>query len=152
MREIWKPIPGFHGRYKASSKGRIRSLGRSIRFVSKAGKECYRISRDKILKTDRKINNSGYHTCYLGEDAPMFVHVAVCLAFHGAKPSRLSVVNHKDFNRKNNESRNLEWVTYKENMRHSMAAGRFDNCFRKASQRWSGKKNPKARKDSRFHM
>lgn len=34
-------------------------------------------------------------------------------------------VNHKDFNRTNNYYKNLEWITHRDNIHHSMKAGRM---------------------------
>ena len=33
MNEIWKDIPGYEGKYQASSEGRIRSLTRKVRIT-----------------------------------------------------------------------------------------------------------------------
>lgn len=47
------------------------------------------------------------------------------------------VVNHKDFDKTNNNAWNLEWVTHLENMQHSKNAGRFT----RGSRRYGSKLN-----------
>lgn len=56
-------------------------------------------------------------------------------------------VNHKDFNRTNNYYKNLEWITHKENVLHSMKAGRM------YLSHFDGEKNPQGKlteKDVKF--
>lgn len=46
MQEQWKDIPGYEGRYQASTLGRIRSVSHKVRIgKSRLGKECYRTMR-----------------------------------------------------------------------------------------------------------
>ena len=49
----------------------------------------------------------------------MYVHrlIAECFVLN---PDNLSVVNHKDLNRSNNSAENLEWLTQKQNIQHSV--------------------------------
>jgi hypothetical protein len=49
------------------------------------------------------------------------VHRLVCLAFNWVEGYEYLDVNHKDENKKNNRPQNLEFVTRKENKRHSSA-------------------------------
>lgn len=94
--ERWRPIPGYEGRYEASNLGRIRET--------------------RVLKTD----GGGHRYPRVNIDGrTQYVHRLVALAFLGDPPSSGAVVNHKDFNRKNNSAENLEWVTQTENMRHA---------------------------------
>ena len=48
--EIWKDIPGYEGRYQVSDEGRVRSLDRVVRGVSKTGREYQRKVRGTILR------------------------------------------------------------------------------------------------------
>lgn len=41
-------------------------------------------------------------------------------------PNNLPEVNHKDYNRKNNNADNLEWCTHEYNIKYSADAGRFN--------------------------
>ncbi|WP_313481464.1 HNH endonuclease signature motif containing protein [Atlantibacter hermannii] len=62
------------------------------------------------------------------------VHKLVADNFLGSKPSPNHVVNHKDGNKQNNHSDNLEWVTISENTRHAylngMAGGRKHGSYK----------------------
>lgn len=97
--EIWKDIPGYEGKYQASTYGRIKSLN-----YKRSGKE-------KILKTF--INNSGYLILNLNNKT-WLVHRLTALTFI-ENPKNYSIINHKDENKLNNKVENLEWTTSKYN-------------------------------------
>lgn len=125
--ELWRKIPGFE-LYSASSVGRIRND-----------------STGKILKTSKRVNNSGYEMVQLGagNHRVLSVHWCVAAAFIGV--SRLHV-NHKNSKRRDNRIENLEWVTRKENMLHAKLRGRLDHVWAANGKRWAGANNPKAKK------
>jgi len=116
---IWKDIPWFSN-YQASSEGRIRRKG-----------------DDKILEMtgDRTDKKSYPTTSAIGDNRKTktaFVHVLVCLAFHGLPPdeSTLYDVNHKDGNKWNSRPSNLEWMTRSENLIHAYETGLRNDCCR----------------------
>ena len=98
--EIWKDIKGYEGLYQVSSKGRIKNRHGKL----------------------RKLNNlNGYQTIYLyknNKGKNKYVHRLVAQAFIDNYSENLDV-NHKDFNRSNNNVENLECVTRGENFRYS---------------------------------
>lgn len=63
MAEIWKDIPGYEGRYQASTEGRIRSCTWIQECVPRDGKREYtRVHKGRVLKTC--IGSNGYR--YVG--------------------------------------------------------------------------------------
>lgn len=83
------------------------------KLISKNGEAINPIRRKQ--KATTYVNNDGY-LCF-GGGIPVHLYVAygwVDGYFEGAE------VNHKDFNRKNNCATNLEWVTHKKNIEHSV--------------------------------
>lgn len=112
--EEWRDIPGFEGRYKVSSHGRICSMRRKNAFG--------RIRRHWV---DAK----GYqHFGYRNEDGSMKkigIHRAVAMAFH-PNPENKPFVNHIDANPSNNHKDNLEWCTPKENMEWAVKLGHMN--------------------------
>lgn len=99
MLEIWKPIEGYETFYKISNTGKVFSVRKNI-----------------VMKT--YINNSGYECIKVksqGRSRHLLVHRLVAYAFCPGYEDNL-VVNHKDGNRLNNFSSNLEWCTTKENI------------------------------------
>jgi hypothetical protein len=114
--EIWKPVPGYDY-LEASSLGRVRSLARSQLEPNRMrpGTLCTRHYQTRVRSPlARKF---GYVVITLREEGrrvPRFVHVLVCLAFHGPKPPGMEV-GHRDGVRENNRPSNLRWVTKKEN-------------------------------------
>lgn len=101
MKELWKNIRGYDDYYLVSNKGRVKSI--------KTGKI-------------RKLfdNNQGYMILTLsknGRKKGFSVHRLVAINFLRKRINRNSV-NHKDGNQKNNNIRNLEWVTNSENLKH----------------------------------
>lgn len=109
--EVWKDIPGYEGKYQISNKGRVKSLPRDEQFCKRP--------KEVILKTF--VCGSGYQEVILrnkGKRKPKLIHRMVAEAFvpnHANKEE----VNHKDGDKFNNVHTNLEWVTPKENIRHS---------------------------------
>lgn len=108
--EKWRELPILDGRYRISSFGRIYS------------------SRGKKNGTYREIkqhNNSfGYMQVNLmddnGVERKKYVHRLVASVFL-PNPNKLSDVNHKDGDRSNNKASNLEWMSHKDNVHHSIA-------------------------------
>lgn len=120
-KEIWKDIPGYEGRYQASSLGRIRSL---LNFHDKG----------KYLVLSQRLNTNKYLFVLLYKDGGrkfIGVHRLVCLAFH-ENPNNLPCVNHKDENPLNNCADNLEWCTHKYNSNYGTRNKRIsDSCDKK---------------------
>lgn len=50
--EIWKAIPGYEGRYEASSLGRIRSVKRKIVIVREYGGDCGKLRLSCMTSSD----------------------------------------------------------------------------------------------------
>lgn len=109
MKEIWKDIQGYEGRYQISNYGHIKSLkrngcsGGTIRLEEKHGYVRVRLWKESTVK-----NYS--------------VHKLVALSFI-PNPSNKQYINHKDGNKKNNHADNLEWCSHKENMIHAYNTG-----------------------------
>lgn len=93
-----------------------------------------------------------------GEDNRFFVHRIVAEVFI-EHDEQLNEVNHKDENKQNNNVKNLEWVTHKENMNYGTrterqartARGRkrsplTDETKIKISDKLKGSNHPKAKK------
>lgn len=122
MKEVFKDIPGYEGKYQVSNLGRVKSLD-----YNKTGKE-------RILKLRQ--NNSGYLyviLCKNGKLKNYLVHRLVATTFI-ENPDNLPCVNHKDLNRHNNKVSNLEFCTYYYNNTynnrhkiHSRKVGCFKN-------------------------
>ena len=103
--EIFKDIPGHEGLYQVSNLGNVKSLNYN------------KTKLERILKPG--INLGGYKIVILskcGDKKTRQVHQLVAIAFLNHKLSGFElVVNHKDFNRLNNNVDNLEIVTTREN-------------------------------------
>lgn len=105
---MWKDFEYGGLKYKANELGEIFGIG-----------------RNKIIK--QRINSDGYCVVTLGlgiKRVSVRVHKIIAMLFvdgyfDGAE------VNHKDFNRKNNKSENLEWVTHLDNVMFSVEAGHY---------------------------
>ena len=118
-KELWKPIPGFAGRYEASSLGRVRSVDRTEMVRSRSGKVAPRRYKGRVLKQSRR----GYRGLYPyvnlraeGKQTSMSVHLAVLLAHVGPPPFVGAEVLHgPNHDPEDNRVCNLRWGTHEEN-------------------------------------
>ena len=101
MKETFKDIPGFNGRYQISNLGRIRN------------------NKGHIMAT--YINGEGYEELRLinseGKRRKYRVHRLVLLTFDELKPNNYKelCVDHIDSNKLNNNLNNLQWLTNEAN-------------------------------------
>lgn len=130
MEEVWKGIPGYEQYYEASSIGNVRRIKRSLK------------NRGMLNKHLSKcISGNGYLAVSLfSEGKPkrlFYIHRLVAATFID-NPENKKEVNHKNGIKTDNTIANLEWVTAKENTRHSLQMG-----FKDQSNTW-GENHPKA--------
>ena len=107
-REEWRWVPGYEDLYMVSNFGNVMSQ-RSGHGSSPMG----------ILKPQK--NNAGYLQVNLIKNKKsknVMIHRIVAAAFI-PNPDNKEEVNHKDGNKTNNHTSNLEWVTRSENLRHA---------------------------------
>lgn len=116
-REVWKDIVDYEGSYQVSNKGNVKSLDRITK--TKNNKKILYVG--KLLNPP--VNNKGYKLVALYKNSKahgIAIHRLVAQAFIPYEVDKLHV-NHKDGNKLNNNTTNLEWVTPKENTRHAIA-------------------------------
>lgn len=119
MEEIWKDIPGFEGKYQASTLGNIRRIGH----------------KPLTLKTYK---NSPYHKVTL-VDAKLKkryfkAHRLIWITFNGPIPEGL-VIDHIDGCRTNNVISNLRAVTLKENSNNPATKANFFKRYHKPGEK-----------------
>lgn len=118
MTEIWKQIPGYEDRYEVSNLGNVRSKDRVIYQKDAHGGMMLKKYNGRIVsQTD---NGNGYMIVSLQKFGRKnhYVHRLVAEAFV-ENPNGLCVVNHLDYNRRNNRATNLEWTTAEGNVKYS---------------------------------
>ena len=128
MKEEWKDIKGYEGKYQVSNLGRVYSFYK---------KDC--------LKPGK--NTWGYLYVSLskeGKAKPYTVHKLVALHFI-PNPNNFPQINHRDENKSNNCVSNLEWCTRKYNMNYGTITQRVSES-NKGISRNKGSKHPQARK------
>lgn len=122
MTEEWKDIPGYEGRYQASTLGRIRSLDRRVRVVAH-GTEATRLIKGRVLRPG-VFEKSGHVSVVLGHGANGSpVHQLVALTFIGPRPEGMDIC-HNDGNPKNNAVSNLRYDTRSENNKDVLRQGK----------------------------
>jgi len=106
----WKDVPGFKRLYKVSDQGDVYSIPRNGTKGGFLKQHTDKYGYKKVVLY--KNNKPHYFT----------VHRLVALAFV-ANPDGHKTVNHIDGDKENNWTYNLEWMSSKENLRHSFELG-----------------------------
>lgn len=114
--EIWKEIPGFEGRYEASTLGRVRSVSRDVP----------RKGQGQMHMTGRVLKQMlGWNKKYLQVNLSrksFMVHHLIAKTFLGERPAT-AVVRHLDGDFTNNRLSNLSYGTQSENLQDCYAYG-----------------------------
>lgn len=76
----------------------------------------------------------------VGKRVSLMVHIAICLAFTGPKPSEDFQVRHADGNSFNNLPDNLSWSSVKDNLADKILHGTDDNGLRNTRAKLSKEK------------
>ena len=112
--EKWRDIICYEGLYQVSSMGRVKSFHSGNEYMLKQNTDSRGYSRVSLCKDGNK--KDGY------------IHQLVAVAFLNHTPcGYVIVVNHKDFNKLNNDIGNLELVSNRENTnkRHIKSSSKY---------------------------
>lgn len=115
VEERWRPIKDYEGLYEVSSKGKVRSIARTV-IESTTNKKKY--IKERLISFGD--NGNGYKFCHLwknNKSKRYYVHRLVAETFI-PNPNNLPQVNHKDLNKDNNTIENLEWINDADNKLH----------------------------------
>jgi len=140
MEEIWKDVIGYEGYYKVSNLGNVTSLDRVINYGMY---DCSRLFKGALIKSSD--NGIGYLQVTLSKNGRKnyLLHRLVALHFI-PNTENLPEVNHKDGNKYNCSSSNLEWSSHKCNMIHSVTElcnySNHPNKLKVGSLNWNSKK------------
>lgn len=110
-------IPDFTG-YKADKQGNIYSM------IPKGCRNRFDKSKwlNKPKKLEPRITKTGYCRVYMRRDSTnkredVYIHRIIAQIFI-PNPNNLSDVNHIDSNPGNNNVKNLEWLSHKDNLEY----------------------------------
>lgn len=128
-KEIWKSVKGFEGCYEISNKGRVKSLVRK------------KVLKELILK--QTIDGKGYYAVKLslnGIVKTCRVHKLVAIAFLDHIPDGFKeIIDHKDNNKLNNDSDNLQIISVRKNTSKDRKGGTSEYVgvsWNKRAKKW----------------
>ena len=139
MKEVWKDIKGYEGKYMVSNQGRVMSLGRDVMF----GRHIRHIE-PKILKPNKYPIGYSYVMFFPNNKAKIKkIHRLVAEAFI-PNPENKPCINHINGRKDDNRVENLEWCSYSENTQHSICVLGHDHVYRINKGKF-GKDNPNSK-------
>ena len=140
-KEVWKDIPGYEGKYQASTMGRIRSLPR--RVPCRGGYT--RSVKERILRPGGRA--SGHLSVVLGKgNNGSLVHALVMRTFVGGYPLGQEI-RHKNGDPTDNRLENLEYGTRTDNILDVFRQGKrwrtlsMDDVFKIRERITAGERN-----------
>lgn len=110
MKEEWRDIKGYEGKYQISNMGNVKSLN-----YHRGTKE--RILIPRFPSNPR--NEYGYVMLSKNNKVQQFKLHRLVAEYFVPNPENKPYVNHKDGDKRNNNYKNLEWVTPLENNLHA---------------------------------
>lgn len=114
--EEFRDVKGYEGLYQVSNLGSVKSLSRMVN-----GKASLRRVRERLLKSG--LDKSGYQVVVLSKEdyqKTFTIHKLVAIMFLNHTPSGMSeVVDHIDNNKLNNNEKNLQLITTRDNVSKS---------------------------------
>lgn len=122
MKEIWKDIEGYEGLYQVSNLGRVKSLPRKVVGLNNVIQNF----KGKILKQHK--DKKGYLRVALSKNNKIKlkqVHRLVAEAFI-PNPENKPTVNHKFGIKSDNRVSQLEWNSYREQIKNAINIGLID--------------------------
>lgn len=126
--EIWKDIKGYEKNYQISNLGNVKSKGNNFS------------RKEKLLK--QGLNKNGYLYVILcnGKNTHFYIHHLIAINFLNHNVAgRKFVINHIDFDKKNNKLINLEVVTNRENTskKHLNSSSKYTGVYlNKRTGKW----------------
>jgi len=126
IKEIFKDIPGYEGAYQVSDKGNVKSLN---------------FRKERLLK--QSSDSTGYLKISLykdGKEKSITIHVLVAIAFlNHIQCGNNLVVDHIDNDPLNNNLRNLQIITHRENVskdRRGVSSQYTGVSWNKSTKKW----------------
>ena len=113
--EIWKPVPGYEGKYEVSSQGRVKSIAR---FNSRG----YRLGERMLSPIDAGDGHLKVSLYSQAIPTRYYIHSLVLRAFIG-EPKDGQVACHNNGVPGDNRIENLRWGTYSDNAQDSLKHG-----------------------------
>lgn len=115
--EEWRPVVGYEGYYEVSDQGRVRSLGRVMRYGNQKYPNRQRFVRGRFMTRTPNVRGGHLYVSLMveGQIKSKAVHVLVAEAFLGPRPEGLQV-RHINGVPADCRLSNLAWGTQSENM------------------------------------
>lgn len=138
MKEVWKDIQGYEGKYQVSNLGNVKSLNYN------------RTKKERILTPGKKTNGYLYVTLSKnGITKNFYVHKLVAYTFI-ENPENLPEVNHIDEDKTNNCVSNLEFCDRKYNINYGTRNERMLKTLKLIKSKFAPKEVLQFTKDGKF--